>query len=205
MILDTPDLELRLESAGLSFRALETNSSVLYVLQGDFKIIFCNESWDRFALQNGGNHLDRTSVLGTSVMDVTPAILRPYYATLLAKARISGQILEHEIELSSPEMFRLYRMRVLPIGGPYLCIENTRCVERPQDLAFARKSKTASDYEDENGCITICCNCRRTHCLRGTIDRNWHFVPEHLAIPPAHVKDNLCPKCWAKYYPESWI
>jgi hypothetical protein len=201
MMIDTPDLDQYMEAAGLSFRALETNSSIMYILEGDSRIIFCNESWDRFALQNAGSHLDHISVLGTSVMDVAPGILRPYYANLFAKARTSGQIMEHEIEMSSPEMFRLYCMRVLPIGGPYLCIESTRCVERPQERACALRFKTPSDCEDESGHVTICCNCRRTQRTTGTIDADWEFVPEFLVIPPPRVRDNLCPTCWAQHYP----
>ena len=201
MIIDTPGLEKHLEIAGLSIRALETSSSVLYILQDDSKIIFCNEAWDRFALQNQGGHLVRQSVLGTSVLDVTPGILRPFYADLFSRARISGQILEHDVELSSPEMFRLYHMRVLPIGGPYLCIENTRYIERPQENIHSWKPGTISQYKDETGYITICCHCRRTQRMRGSVEQHWDFVPEFLIVPPASLRNNLCPKCWREHYP----
>ena len=119
------DLEKYLGNCNLSIQDLQADRSVICILDADFRIVFCNWSWDRFAFQNGGLALSHLFVVGTSVLDGNAEILTTLLQSAYASARKTGQDWEHDFECSSPENFRLFHMRVLPIGGPYLCVENS--------------------------------------------------------------------------------
>jgi hypothetical protein len=42
----------------------EDDPSVVYVLDDDLRLAYCNKAWDEFAEHNGGTHLRRVEQLG---------------------------------------------------------------------------------------------------------------------------------------------
>ncbi len=197
------NLDRCLGDAGLSIKHLQIDRAVICILDADSQIVFCNWSWDRFAFQNGGIGLSHLSVLGTSVLDVTPDSLQLFYKTGYATARRTGKPWEHDFECSSPELFRLFHMRVLPIGGPYLCVENSLRIETLHEPGRAEIHPEASRYLDENGFIVMCCHCRRTRQVRNIGSPRWDWVPEFLKSPPGVVSHGLCELCLRFFYPET--
>jgi hypothetical protein len=196
------DLEKYLANCNLSIQGLQADRSVICILDADLRIVFCNWSWDRFAFQNGGFALSHLFVVGTSVLDVTPESLQPFYTSAYTNARKTGQHWEHDFECSSPENFRLFHMRVLPIGGPYLCVENSLRVERPHEAA-TEPSLPLSRYVDENGLTVMCCHCRRTRQARNIGNAKWHWIPDFLKSPPKNVSHGLCELCLHFFYPDA--
>jgi hypothetical protein len=194
------DLDDYLRGAGLSIQHLQIDRSVIYILDSDSRIVFCNWSWDRFAFQNGGIGLSHLRVLGTSVLDVTPSLLQRFYVTAYATARKTGKPWEHDFECSSPETFRLFHMRVLPIGGPYLCIENSLRIENLHEPGRADIRLETAHYRDENGLVVMCCHCRRTRRVRNIGSPRWDWVPEFLTSPPGLVSHGLCELCVRFFY-----
>ena len=195
------DLEKYLRAAGLPIRDLQDSRSIIYILDADSRIVFCNWAWDRFAAQNKGVNLSHLSVLGKSVLDVVPDALQLFYRTAYATARKSGQPWIHNFECSSPETFRLFHMRVLPIGGPYLCIENSLRIERLHEPDRAEIHPIASRYVDENGVVVMCSQCRRTRQVRNIGSPRWVWIPEFLNGPPGEVTHELCDLCFRFFYP----
>ena len=55
------------------FEEFERMSSVIFVLDRRFQIVYCNEAWDRFAESNGGVPLKRPNPCGLCVLDVFPS------------------------------------------------------------------------------------------------------------------------------------
>lgn len=46
--------KLHLEAAGFRLASLEADHSIIYMLNPDLRIIYCNKAWDEFASLNGG-------------------------------------------------------------------------------------------------------------------------------------------------------
>jgi hypothetical protein len=200
-MLYPPDLDGCLESSGLSIQTLQTDRSIIYILDAGSQIVFCNWAWDRFAFQNGGTRLDNLSVFGRSVLDVTPEPLQSFYSATYAAVRKTRQPHEHDFECSSPETFRFFHMRVLPIGGPYLCVENSLRIERAHDVDQECAQPVASRYVDQEGIVVMCCHCRRTRRSRNVGSDRWDWVPDFLNAPPGPVSHGLCEFCLRFFYP----
>jgi hypothetical protein len=201
-MLHPPDLESQLGRVGLSIGDLQADRSIIYILDADLRIVFCNWSWDRFAFRNGGAGLDHLSVLGKSVMDVTPESLHLFYRGIYSEVRRTGRPSEHDFQCSSPEMFRLFHMRILPLGAPYLCIENSLSIERSHLRDLEETSPTSGRYLDDQGIIAMCCHCRRTRRVRVVGPPRWDWVPEFLNYPPGTVSHGLCLVCRRFFYPK---
>jgi hypothetical protein len=123
--------ERRLKEAGFRLARLEEDPSIVYMLGPELRIVYCNRAWDDFAALNGGVGINRQAVLGASVMEAIVMPLRPFYARGFGGAQRESRAWEHDFECSSPELYRLFRMRVLPLADSYLMVENSLRVERP--------------------------------------------------------------------------
>jgi len=198
------DLEFQLQQTGLSIPALEADRSIIYILDAEARIAFCNSAWDQFASRNGGIGLGHLSVMGASIFDVTPKCLQMFYSNAYASVRKSCQPFEHDFECSSPETYRLFHMRILPAGGPYLCVENSIRIEEPHELDPDRTSPIRSCYQGGDGITVMCCHCRRVRRISNAITARWDWVPEYLTSPSGAVSHGLCGLCRRFFYPETY-
>jgi hypothetical protein len=193
--------KVRLEAAGFRIENLEADPSIIYLLQPDLRIIYCNKAWDRFATQNGGVGLERIAILGTCILDVIPEPLQSFFANGFAEARKKGQPWEHDYECSSPELFRLFHMRVLPLANSYFLVENSLRVERPHGSDRQTMPANAALYVSAEGILTMCSHCRRTRRIDTAEGLAWDWVPAFLVDPPGFVSHGLCRNCRAFFYP----
>ncbi len=195
------NLESILVAAGLSYARLETEPAVIYILRPDLRIVYCNQAWNKFAAENYGKGLNRSEVLGTVFLDAIPSLLKKFYADAFAEARATGNIWEHDFECSSPELFRLFHMRVLPLSDGHLLVENSMRFEE----SHKRKSPPVSGnlvYVNEHGILTMCCHCRRTRRVGPRERETWDWIPRFLIEQPGRVSHGLCHTCMAYFYPD---
>lgn len=197
--------ELRLEAAGFHVASLEADHSIIYLLGPDLRIVYCNRAWDEFASLNGGIGLNRESVLGKSVLDVIAEPLRPFFANGFAQAQKQLRPWEHDYECSSPEVFRLFHMRVLPLANSYLLVENSLKVERPHGSERPAMPSYQAPYLNEHGILTMCAHCRRTRRIDTGEVPIWDWVPAFLTEPPGRVSHGLCRNCRSYFYPHLGI
>jgi hypothetical protein len=179
----------------------EDDRSVVYMLDADLRLLYCNKAWDEFAEHNGGAHLRRIDQLGNSVLDAISEPLKTFYGTVFARSLAEQQRWEHLYECSSPECYREFHMQVLPLRAPSrLLIVNSLVVEKAHDRI--RLPPLTAVYRTTGGVIGMCMHCRRTR----RIDEpdTWDWVPEFLARPPANLSHGICPTCFQYYYPQSW-
>ena len=183
-------------------RDLENDPAVIYVLDRDLRILFCNKAWDRFAAGNGGVGLERHRQLGRCVMDAVPAPLRPFFEEGYGRVRASRQAWEHRYECSSPTVYRAFHMAVYPAPrGEGLVVVNSLAVERPHDpLERIARLPDETAYEAPDGTVTMCCHCRRTSRLKETAV--WDWVPAYVENPAARVSHGMCSVCLNLFYPE---
>jgi len=194
------DLGKQLIAAGFTPRSLELNPSVIYILDSSFHIAYCNPAWNAFALQNGGKNLEREIVTGRPYLEVIPDSLLSFYESALTTVFRSQETWEHNYECSSPEKFRLFHMRVLPLSGTHLLLENSRLMEHIHDTKGNAAPADDARYIAGNGLIAMCAHCRRTRVLDSQGQAGWEWVPSYLISTPVPVSHYLCPTCLAYYY-----
>lgn len=182
--------------------ALEHDPAVIYVLDNDLRIIYCNAAWDRFAKNNGGSaSVYRRNQLGSCVLDAIPRPLKPFFRDAYSKVLATGEAWAHEYECSSPTEFRRFQMNVQPAAqGGGLLVVNSLHEERPIAAAeLAGLPAVAKTYANPHGLITMCSHCRRT--ARADGSDVWDWVPDYLNRMPKSISHGLCAVCMALYYP----
>ncbi len=194
------DLEKQFIAAGFTLRSLDLNSSVIYVLDRRYCIVYCNPAWNSFALENDGKNLEREIVTGKPCLDVIPSSLRPFYESAFATVSQLNQPWEHDYECSSPEKYRVFHMRVLPLHGTHLLVENSLFIERSHGPNGDETPADHSKYIDQNGMVAMCAHCRKTLAVDPGGQNNWEWIPSYLISTPAPVSHCLCPTCLAYYY-----
>ncbi len=179
--------------------ALNRSPAVSYVLDFQFRIMYCNPAWNFFATSNGAPRLARESVLGFDLFDAIPDVLKPAYSDAFQHVLSSGLVWERSYECSSPTVFRIYRMRIhllKPRDG--FVVTNTLVVERPH---AGTATADANKYVDPKGVLTVCAHCRCSK--RVDNPDHWDFVPEYLKLKPEStpkLSHGLCPVCRAYFY-----
>jgi PAS domain-containing protein len=197
--LDVP--VLRLAEAGFRIENVEADTAIIYLLDPDLRIVYCNKAWDQFASLNGGTGLNRRAILGMSVLDVIAGPLRPFYENAFGHAKEEDRPWEHDYECSSLASYRLFHMRVLPLADSYLLVENSLRFERPHGSERPVMPADSALYLSKDGMLTMCAHCRRTRRIGTTSAPVWDWVPSYLVEPPAPVSHGLCRNCHAYFYP----
>jgi PAS domain-containing protein len=195
--LDT-SLAAGLWEAGFTFSAVESNPAVIYILDRSFRIVYCNPAWNVFAQQNGGQHLLRSDVQWKSSFDGASDLMKEFYRSGYEKALEENKPWEHDYECSSPEQERAFRMRVIPLKGAHLFVENVLRWERPHDREV--QPGFDSEYLRQAGFIVMCANCRRTERLTKDGKATWEWIPSYVEKPPSLVSHGLCRTCRFYYY-----
>jgi hypothetical protein len=184
-----------------ALEAFERHHSVIYMLDADLRLVYCNKAWDEFAEHNGGGaNLRRIEQLGHPILDAILEPLKAFYRSAFERSLAEQQRWEHLYECSSPECYRKFHMQVLPWAAPpRLVVVNSLVVERAHDRI--RRGPLTSVYRTAGGVIAMCMHCRRTR--RSDQSDVWDWVPEFLATPPDSISHGLCPTCFRYYYPQS--
>ena len=190
------------DQAGLLCKHLEADPAVIFILDEGLRITYCNQSWDRFASENGGSGLERERMEGRSYVAAIPRPLKQFYEEAFERALTTREVWEHCYECSSPEMYRMFRMTTYPDPeGTGLVVVNSLAVEGPHEAA--ERQEHAADslvYIDEDDTITMCCHCRRSR--RVEQREVWDWVPAYLNEAPVRVSHDICTVCMTLHYPD---
>jgi hypothetical protein len=172
---------------------LENSDSVIYATGPDYRLIYVNPAWDRFALENGAPELVRDRLTRVSILDCVHVPLRDFYAATFAEALDRDAPVEHTFQCPSAKLARTFRMRILPLKSRGLLIMNSLSTEGPHPPAVERNVS----YVDSDGFITMCSHCRRT---QQAGSHQWDWVPQFVALQPQHVSHGLCQVCLEYHY-----
>jgi hypothetical protein len=143
----------------------------------------------------GGAGALRDQVVSTNLLDSIPEDLKAFHAGLFAKARATGQPVNHDYECSSATMFRLYRMQIYPLDQGFAVINSLR-LEHPHDRTPLEPNDAV--YRAESGLIRVCANCRRTN--RTSDPAAWDWVPAYVDHERETITHGVCPLCLEYYY-----
>lgn len=179
--------------------ALQRSPAVSYILDSQFRIMYCNPAWNRFAQLNGAPHLTSDVMVGFDLFEAIPEVLKGAYESAFQHVLSTGKVWEQAYECSSPLIFRKFRMRIhLLKAQNQFVVTNPLSFDRPH----ARESRADTDtYVNANGFITMCAHCRCSKRLDNS--DQWDFVPEYLQISSlsgSKISHGLCPVCRAYFY-----
>lgn len=172
-------------------QCFERDESVIFGLDSELRLIYCNPAWGRFAKENGAPALEPGRVLGMALMGVVPAALREFYRRAYSGVLISGLTWQFTYECSSADVERRFHMAVHPSPGrDALVVVNSLVHEAPHKRA-AHEAGYA--YRNLNGIIIMCAHCRRTK--SAVNPERWDWVPQYVERMPKEVSHSLCPIC----------
>src|SRR6185369_2856820 len=162
----------------LSRDTLDRSNDLIFIVDSQLAITYCNPAWDEFALANGGEEVVGPRVIGTDLMSVIPEALRDFYSEVFQRCRQRHLTFDIDYECSSAELYRLLHMNILPLKrSKELAFINSTRVERVHG-AERPASPPTDIYFSAHGMISVCCHCRRTR-RQGASDV-WDWVPVFL-------------------------
>jgi len=114
------------------FEAIEHDPSIVFALDCELKLFYCNQAWDRFAESNGGAAVKRPTTYGMCVLDAIPEPLKTLYRSAYLNVFATSRQWVHEYECSSATLYRLFRMTALRRPkDDFILVSNFLLDERP--------------------------------------------------------------------------
>lgn len=169
---------------------LASTANVAYILDTHLCISYCNPAWDKFALANEGELATAEKVLGIPVLDCVADHLRHFYQAAFGLCRREKRLVEFDFECSSPDIYRLLHMQMLPFKAcDEILVMNSLRIERAHEPSLPRKNLREYFHED---IATLCAHCRRAKHAK---EERWDWVPDLLRGKPNCISHGLCPVC----------
>jgi hypothetical protein len=176
-----------------SFESIERDAAIVFALNRELRIVYCNEAWDRFAQSNGGTALMRPIPYGLCVLDVIPEPLKSRYRVAYLNVFATRRQWVHEYECSSSTVYRLFKMTALQRPeDDLILVANFLLEQRPHGAERPVMAPDPAAYEGSDHSVAMCSVCRKSRPRGG---RRWHWVPAYVERPPARVVYGLCESC----------
>ncbi len=179
--------------------AVAQSPQISFVVDANLRLAYCNQAWDRFAVDNAAPELAGASVVGTDLRCAIGEDLRPFYMQAFETVEREGSVWECLYECSSPQRFRKFQMRIhLLAPSGWFLVTNSLLIERPHAATI---SSGLEDFVNPDGIVTVCMHCRCSR--RAAPPEQWDFVPAHLDRNLSNISHGLCPLCLEYFYPKS--
>lgn len=173
---------------------LDREEGIVVALDHEGTIVWTNQAWEKFARDNDGDEISPRFGLGARYLDGITGPLRPYFEAVFDNVRATQEPFEQDYECSSPDLFRLHHVRILPIDEHGLLIEHSARASHPH--GGGPELTTDAAFRDDRGMLLQCSNCRRVHC----VGDGWHWIREWVKTPPVATTHGLCAACAGHYF-----
>lgn len=186
---------------GFDIEALEEDPNPVFGLSTDLALNYLNPGWFVFARANGGEPaVSERFGVGTYVGDAIAGDAKEFYLGAFRDILATGKVWHHDIECSTPGVFRLYHQTVYPLRDQRgLIVVNSLFRVHPHDVATRTPRPPREElYLKETGFITQCSNCRRVQ--RISPPEVWDWVPAWVERMPPHTSHSFCPICFEYYW-----
>lgn len=187
--------------AGIDFDTIESSPHSIFALSPDLKLIYFNQAWFDFAEENNGEPgISTRFSLDTPFEAGVSGLLKDFYIESYKDVIREMKVWKHEYECSSPGNYRLYHLNAYPLKNKQgIIVVNSLQIDRVIDETF-RPISTLSihNYEDPNGLITQCSNCRKTK--RKNPSEIWDWVPVLVEEFRRNISHSICPICYDYYW-----
>jgi hypothetical protein len=173
-----------------SFESIERDAAIVFALNRELRIVYCNEAWDWFAQSNGGTALMRPIPHGMCVLEVIPEPLKSRYRVAYLNVFATRRQWVHEYECSSSTVYRPFKMTALQRPeDDLILVANFLLEQRPHDAERRVMAPDPAAYEGSDHSVAMCSVCRKSRPRGG---RRWHWVPAYVERPPARIVYGLC-------------
>jgi hypothetical protein len=171
-------------------QTLERSESSSYILDTQFRIMYCNPSWNRFVECNGAAECTREEAVGSDFIGMFPETVKAFHSNALSHVLSTREVWEVSYECSDPALFCMHRMRI-----QLLKPQNWFLVT---NALHANSGKHEANGYANSGVVSICARCR---CTRRVDNPNqWDFVPEYTEPRLNYAiigREEMCPICSA--------
>lgn len=180
---------------------LNNSESTILGVRPDFTVGFRNKAWYGFANHNGGTHeMADNWAPPLTILDGISPLVKQYYADLFTAVMDTREATHHEYLCPSPEFYRRYRLKLLPLDPGLLLVHQLQ-VEKAHEADAHGPDLTP--YRGRDGMITVCCHCRVTR--RANEPDTWDWVPEVIREVREDVSHGMCPMCFRHYHPPELV
>lgn len=123
-----------------------------YWLDKDDAITGVSGSWDYFALENDGNGVNSSEIIGKPVWSfISGESSRMWLESLLQLVRLTGRIISRPYRCDSPELKRFMTMTIIPEGSGRLRLEHAVIATEPRPesvyIRYAARTSPSSFYQ----------------------------------------------------------
>jgi hypothetical protein len=178
------------------FEVIEHDPSIVFALNRELRIIYCNQAWDRAAVANGGATLKRPAPYGICILDIIAHPLRDLYRSAYVDVFATKRQWVYQYECSTATLYRRFQMTALQRpGDDFILVANFLLEERPHGKERPARAPDPNVYRGREDAVTMCCLCRRT--LRRN-SRAWDWVPVYVDTPPSSLTYGVCDRCEPK-------
>ena len=170
---------------------MDEASEVIFTLDENGILTYCNPSFERFAVQNGAPELTAARVVGTCFQANLPRVLQGFFRESLERARTTLELWRFEYDCSSADIYRKFQLTLFPQPNrKEFVFVHSRLIERPHTWPAVDGIESA--YRCRDGLIHMCCNCRRARCQESA---RWDWVPDFVRKRPLDVSHGICSFC----------
>ena len=175
---------------------IEHDPSIVFALDRELQIIYCNEAWDRAAVTNGDATLKRPAPYGVCILDIIAHPLRDPYRAAYLSVFATKREWEYHYECSSAAVFRRFQMKALQRpADDFILVINFLVEDRPHGKERPARLPDPAVYGGPEHTLTMCCLCRRTRRRNGRV---WDWVPAYVDSPPSSIAYVVCKRCQRK-------
>ena len=177
-------------------------TNTIYVVDRDYAIVDYNEGYVAFARENDGADLLDRWPIGANILTSIPEVIRDSIRQMYDRVLRDRRIIEHVYDCHSPEVFRLFRMRILPFMKDYVmhehCLVASTVLDGGRELT---ESDIDTGYVDMHGIIHQCANCRRTQSSADADHWVWVLpLVRRNSAYSSQVSHTICPVCMHHYF-----
>lgn len=180
---------------------LSNDKHSIYIVDENFKIIYHNLAYQKFAEENDGEPIISNKYsCGANIFDAITGNLREIYKNKLQEIIASGKGDKLMYECSSNKVYRLFMQKIYPFRNKKgLLFLNALAVE--EDINKKSSNPIIDNYLQQTGFINQCSNCRRTQ--RKNESEIWDWVGNWIEKQPKNMSHTICPICFDYYWKNS--
>lgn len=186
--------------SGFDLLSYEQSGNIVYAIDDQFILQYFNQQWESFAKENNSSDIIFSSNIGCNILTNITGPLRHFYYKKYNDVLNSRTIFEHEFECSSPEKYRKYHQRVIPLPlTSGLLITNSKIQEYPHLQSIQHHhSSNLLPYLNSDGEICQCSNCRKVKNM--DYENRWDWIAKFIVSLQPNTIFSVCDECMNKYY-----
>lgn len=172
------------------------DGDVRYRIDGEDRLVFCNDEWDRFAAENDAPALAGAVICGRPLWDfIANAEVRHIHEALLKRVRLRQPVLSVPFRCDSPVQRRHMQMRIVRLPDNHV---EFRC----RTLQIENREPVYVHYGTDEGAaaLRMCSWCNRMNIGRDAWDEIENAVARLGLLAdtsPAPITHTICEHCLA--------